>query len=1350
MQEAQASQTFKSWYQDRFNSNPYSVLRDAFSEISRIADDLDHDWSHIADQVELKRQSGKSAKVTETVVSAARNSGYKHTVGIYANVKQTRGGHEYPVITFSYKGGAESQTFNGYQYLRELYEREAHIVVSDSEKEKRRKRLEKQERERQAKLAEAKAKAEAEAKKRQESVERDKQLWETLSTDFEGYLSPASMDTDKGVSMDADEGVSTDADQGVSTDADEGVSTDTPYAKRKNIAEILTGHGIELRWGQDNRGTFLALRLHDSANRFRGLQKIYNKKFPIGNKGKKTDKSYTWGMDKTGAHVIIGDLAAAIKNHTPIIYTEGFATGGTLRLALDEVVVVTMDAPNLKEVVAEYSKLYPNNPHRIGADNDMWKCEEGKGNTGMLTALDLCKAHPNVKAKYPHFDNMDGKPTDWNDIHVNHHHGLHEVKRQWRRKINTLHPKNKLFDFRLQRMAYVGEGQAAKAAEMAVSAGMMMCPMMHSATEIIELVTQAAVSTGKMAGVMKKLRPDMLKQVEKAGYAKMNEAKASRSFSQKTRQADDVNYIKIADNRNEKYGNQELPDDIVKRVKALHTENILAQDEQFQEAAEQGKAADFDWKPTIVIVRSPMGSAKTQKLLAPLMRESDAALYLAHRVSLIADACEHLSEKDAYGNYIKRVDNYQDVKRIFAATCQRVGCCINSITSPNLEPFMPKVETTLGDEASQVLRAIADGTINNPVAVLDKLSSIIANSKLVVMTDADANDALVNFIRQAVPGATINIMEMATDCSHIQVLHSTDLMAHQHVMKSCKAGKKVLVADDSANDGSALKDRIELEVPGTKVLHVHGNSKGDPDVMRFLNNPDEEKNRWDVLIYSPAISSGVSMQTKHFDEHVGIFFGVVSPSDAAQMLRRDRSATRYVIGFHLHDRRKETDRDKIWEGRVISDRMAMMDKYEIDAEFEETDDYVVKRWHKSPFDNVWLNCIETERKAANDFANYLLMILIGDKYQVSRLDRDCIEEERAAEGKKRSKANVTERRHNLIKSQAMLTPAEAETLRRREAISEEEKAALDRYTIESELCVKQLDDQAIAFFEDRGLNRLRRFEALQADYDVCATFDNHLADKGVTASRRIMRAATHHFYRKMFDGLGIDLKTGQGAFNADQCREVMKSMLSSPNAILAYNETGVGPVILNERLPKCATTWVKNVLGNLGLRTLVRKVGQAKIRHHFVNPETWAEINGYYKRRQKLGVSSLTIQEDIAEANPEQAEQQPAQADTAPAAIAPAVTACGTAPVVAGAGLVEGGAGYLDSINTLFTKPLHLKATNDGGLANSGININQGEMGGENAMPLHLQRQIEMENAAARFQPGDSMDKWDIPDEYWL
>jgi putative DNA primase/helicase len=92
-----------------------------------------------------------------------------------------------------------------------------------------------------------------------------------------------------------------------------------------------------------------------------GLQKI----FPDGT------KRFNRGVDPVGAACLLGKPP---KDGAPILFVEGIATGGSVRLALERAhpVVVCFTAGNLLAVARIYRALYPKSPFLFCADDDAY------------------------------------------------------------------------------------------------------------------------------------------------------------------------------------------------------------------------------------------------------------------------------------------------------------------------------------------------------------------------------------------------------------------------------------------------------------------------------------------------------------------------------------------------------------------------------------------------------------------------------------------------------------------------------------------------------------------------------------------------------------------------------------------------------------------------------------------------------------------------------------------------------------------------------------------------------------------------------------------------------------------
>lgn len=137
-------------------------------------------------------------------------------------------------------------------------------------------------------------------------------------------------------------------------------------------------------------------------------------------------KRFTKGFQKPGVclrlgHVVVGQ---------PMLVCEGYATGLTLRMAVDRrlPVFVALDAGNLLPVAELLRGLYPHARLLICADDDY----RTPGNPGREKAYRAQKAVPDCGYTWPVFrPGMRGpKDTDFNDLHVRE--GLHMVQRQLR------------------------------------------------------------------------------------------------------------------------------------------------------------------------------------------------------------------------------------------------------------------------------------------------------------------------------------------------------------------------------------------------------------------------------------------------------------------------------------------------------------------------------------------------------------------------------------------------------------------------------------------------------------------------------------------------------------------------------------------------------------------------------------------------------------------------------------------------------------------------------------------------------------------------------------------------------
>lgn len=125
-----------------------------------------------------------------------------------------------------------------------------------------------------------------------------------------------------------------------------------------------------------------------------------------------------------------------------IMVAEGFATGASVNEATGYHVMVAFDAGNLSSVAKVARAMYPTAKIVMAADNDQFT----DGNPGVKAAHEAASGIRG-EVVYPTFsadEVKDGKPTDWNDLHVLR--GIDAVKEQIERVMAPI-AKSKGFEW---------------------------------------------------------------------------------------------------------------------------------------------------------------------------------------------------------------------------------------------------------------------------------------------------------------------------------------------------------------------------------------------------------------------------------------------------------------------------------------------------------------------------------------------------------------------------------------------------------------------------------------------------------------------------------------------------------------------------------------------------------------------------------------------------------------------------------------------------------------------------------------------------------------------------------------
>ena len=213
---------------------------------------------------------------------------------------------------------------------------------------------------------------------------------------------------------------------------------------------------------------------------------------------------------------------------------------------------------------------------------------------------------------------------------------------------------------------------------------------------------------------------------------------------------------------------------------------------------------------------------------------------------------------------------------------------INSLNGLKFRRFIESVDLVVLDEASQVISHVLGGEVKNRQAVWETLNFAVKHTANVIMSDADIDARCAEMIGTGYklfkkPASHAGITVLTGDINHVRALA---------IKSACKTN--TLIACDSVKEALALAKSIEKQ-GGPVALVITADNAQWPEQSAFIANPNDTTHQ--VVIYSPVITSALSITSGHFQAHFGVFQGQVVPSDAIQMLRRDRTARSFTVGI---------------------------------------------------------------------------------------------------------------------------------------------------------------------------------------------------------------------------------------------------------------------------------------------------------------------------------------------------------------------------------------------------------------------------------------------------------------------
>lgn len=301
----------------------------------------------------------------------------------------------------------------------------------------------------------------------------------------------------------------------------------------------------------------------------------------------------------------------------------------------------------------------------------------------------------------------------------------------------------------------------------------------------------------------------------------------------------------------------------------------------------------------LIGIKSVQGTGKTEwlaRLIEPLLGQGKKVIAIVHREQL-AVALAHRFGID-YRTEIRK----SETKGIFGYTL-----CIDSLhpkANPKFNPSEWEGATVILDEVEQVLWHLLAGATcqNQRVSILktfkELLNVVVSTRGKFYLADADLSPISIKYIESLIDQKVERWIVQNTFKPKKKKLYvydeESDLLGA--ACKAVEQGRKILFLTDGQKHKSTWGTRVleqyfNRRFSDLRILRIDSESVSDPKhpAMGCMENLNSLIQNYDVVLASPTIETGISIDSNHFDDVYCISHGVQTVDGVSQFLERVRS-----------------------------------------------------------------------------------------------------------------------------------------------------------------------------------------------------------------------------------------------------------------------------------------------------------------------------------------------------------------------------------------------------------------------------------------------------------------------------
>jgi hypothetical protein len=455
----------------------------------------------------------------------------------------------------------------------------------------------------------------------------------------------------------------------------------------------------------------------------------------------------------------------------------------------------------------------------------------------------------------------------------------------------------------------------------------------------------------------------------------------------------------------------------------------------------------------IVAIIGGTGTGKT-KLLSALQQEKKSALAPGHRTSLQRGLSERLGL-----TYIKDADRGNGyLLDANGNPTRKIGLCFDSLLGIPVSLYPDGGFDLILDEADQGFKhLISGGTCGKDgkrPALVQRAIDYVTGAKRVILASATLTRHEIDLVAQY-RGESPWILENTykANAYPIEIYSGTrDITGSSsknrgevigQASKAIRKGDRVIAACDQLLTAKMIANAGEkLGLQPDQILRFDRETSSEDRQREFAANPAHflAQNNIRLLVHSPSLTSGVSIEGDHFDINIGIFEGqTISPDDALQALARvRRPIPRVIYASHYGKGNAKIDATRLGDYLEQSGRRATaIAKVNGKAINIDSDSPIAIYHAKTQADRnaSMANFAASLQARLEDAGHQITIGSAGDPTEAIALWNQ-------------SRQDVTTERHETLRNTPQIDESKANELRVKKTLTHSEALKLERY----ELC----------------------------------------------------------------------------------------------------------------------------------------------------------------------------------------------------------------------------------------------------------------------------------------------------------